>query len=146
MKHARRELYSTGFIAFLGLLLVAGGTQAPAQQEVKWMAAGSLQNWYSSMGCEIEVGRSSSADQQDGLQWPGWYPYQDAQAAKSLWIGTTNYTDASNVAWPYKVVHVGPRSALPIGSDEDTCLRARAISAVVSSSRHGKCQLSRLHE
>ncbi len=109
MKHARRETYIAGVIAFLGFLLIAGGTHALAQQEVKWMAAGSLQNWYSSMGCEIEVGRSSSADQQDGLQWPGWYPYQDAQAAKSLWIGTTDYTDANNVAWPYKVVHVGPR-------------------------------------
>lgn len=109
MKHARRTLQRSGCIAFLGFLLVAGGATALAQQEVKWMAAGSLQNWFSSLGCEIEVGRSSSADQQDGLQWPGWYPYQDCQAAKGLWIGTTNYTDGAGTAWPYKVVHIGPR-------------------------------------
>jgi hypothetical protein len=109
MKQARREIHIAGLIILLGILIVAGGTTVLAQQEVKWMAAGSLQNWFSSMGCEIEVGRSSSADQQDGLQWPGWYPYQDCQAAKGLWIGATNYTDAANTFWTYKVVHVGPR-------------------------------------
>lgn len=109
MKHARREIQLAGFIAFFILLFVAGGATALGQQEVKWMAAGSLQNWFSSLGCEIEVGRTSGADQQDGMQWPAWYAYQDCQAAKGLWIGTTNYTDAVGVAWPYKVVHVGPR-------------------------------------
>ena len=109
MKHIRLR----SFIALPVLLLFASaGTDtgsAWAQQTVKWMAAGSLHNWFSSMGCEIEVGRSSAADQQDGLQWPAWYPYQDMQAAKGLWIGATNYTDAAGTAWPFKVVHVGPR-------------------------------------
>jgi hypothetical protein len=109
MKQARREIQIAGFIIILGLLIVGGVTSALAQQEVKWMAAGSLQNWFSSLGCEIEVGRTSSADQQDGLQWPGWYPYQDCQAAKAFWIGTTDFTDAQGAAFPFKVVHVGPR-------------------------------------
>lgn len=87
-----------------------GGTMSAwAQQEVRWMAAGSLHNWFSNLGCEIEVGRSANADQQDGLQWPAWYNYQDMQAAKGLWIGVPNYTDAGGVTWPHKVVHVGPR-------------------------------------
>jgi len=89
--------------------LALGVANGALGQEVKWLAAGSLQNWFSSTGCEIEVGRASSADQQDGLQWPAWYPYQDCQAAKGFWIGLTNFTDEKSVNWPYKVVHVGPR-------------------------------------
>ena len=79
-------------------------------QSYQWMSVGSLQNWFSNIGCEIEVGRTSSADQQDGLQWPAIYEFQDCQAAKGLWIGTTNFTDASGF-YPYKVVHAGPRVA-----------------------------------
>lgn len=109
MNHVRRDIQMTGCIVFLAILLGAVTAQAPAQQEVKWMAAGSLHNWFSSLGCEIEVGRSSSADQQDGMQWPAWYNYQDCQAAKGLWIGTTNYVDGAGTTWPHKVVHVGPR-------------------------------------
>ena len=95
-------------VKILPLLLAGIIRQAPAQ-EVKWMAAGSLNNWFSSAGCEIEVGRSSAAEQQDGLQWPAWYAYQDMQAAKGLWIGTTNWTDTRSNFWTHKVVHVGPR-------------------------------------
>ncbi len=104
-KSTQAYVRSTGMLIILTMTLLSGAWS----QEVKWLAAGSLNNWFSSTGCEIEVGRSSSADQQDGLQWPAWYPYQDCQAAKGLWIGCTNFTDATNTAWPYKVVHVGPR-------------------------------------
>jgi hypothetical protein len=96
-----------GLVILIPALLLA--IHGSATSQVKWLAAGSLHNWFSQMGCEIEVGRSSSADQQDGLQWPAWYGYQDCQAAKGLWIGTVNFTDQSNVNYPYKVVHVGPR-------------------------------------
>jgi hypothetical protein len=75
-------------------------------QNSKWMSVGSLHNWYSEYGCEIEEGRVKV--QQDGLRWPAIYQYQDAQAAKAFWIGTTNYTDAGGF-YPHKVVHVGPR-------------------------------------
>jgi hypothetical protein len=109
MKQARREMHCCGMLIILVMLLATGSLSVQAQQQVKWMTAGSLHNWFSSLGCEIEVGRSASADQQDGLQWPAFYKYQDCQAAKGFWIGTTNFTDATNVAWPYKVVHVGPR-------------------------------------
>lgn len=73
-----------------------------------WMAVGSLHNFYTSIGCEIEVGRTG-ADQQDGMRWPGLYEDEDMQAAKGFWIGTTNFTDETGDFYPYKVVHVGPR-------------------------------------
>jgi hypothetical protein len=108
MKQARCTHSLIRLVSCLVLLFMAGATTALAQ-ETTWMTAGSLHNWFSSMGCEIEVGRAAGADQQDGLQWPAWYKYQDAQAAKGFWIGTTNFTDASNINWLYKVDHVGPR-------------------------------------
>lgn len=75
----------------------------------KWMAIGNLHNWFSEVGCEIEVGRASGVSQQDGLQWPAIYDYQDCQAAKGFWIGTTDFVDIEGTDFPYKVVHVGPR-------------------------------------
>lgn len=108
MKSFHSYLSPAGRFALV-LLLTCTAASSHAQQVVKWMAAGSLQNWFSSMGCEIEVGRSSAADQQDGLQWPAWYQKQDCQAAKGLWIGTNNYKDATGTTWTHKVVHVGPR-------------------------------------
>ncbi|MCI0511919.1 fibronectin [candidate division KSB1 bacterium] len=79
--------------------------------ENKWIAIGALHNWYSSAGCEIEVGRRHLLeDQQDGLRWPGYARYQDSQAGKALWIGCKNYYDQLvNKTFSYKVVHVGPR-------------------------------------
>lgn len=87
------------------ITIVLLASVAPAQNS-KWMSVGSLHNWYSEYGCEIEEGRVK--EQQDGLRWPAIYQYQDAQAAKGFWIGTTNYVEpAGNFA--QKVVHVGPR-------------------------------------
>ena len=80
-------------------------------QQSKWMAVGMLHDWFSDGGCEIEVGRRHLvSDQQDGLQWPAQFRYQDCKAAKGLWIGTTNYDDPLvNQTFPFKVVHSGPR-------------------------------------
>ncbi|MGH2567885.1 MAG: hypothetical protein ACRDGA_06060, partial [Bacteroidota bacterium] len=78
-----------------------------AQGQTKWLQVGSLHNWFSEKGWEIEEG--NVLQQQYGLRWPAQYQRQDVQAAKSFWIGTTNFTDERNVAYPYKVVHVGPR-------------------------------------
>ena len=108
MRLAHRIICRVLCVGVVAVLRVGIAPRASAQ-EAKWMAAGSLNNWFSSMGCEIEVGRSSASAQQDGLQWPAWYPYQDMQAAKALWIGTTNWTDTKNTLWSHKVVHVGPR-------------------------------------
>ncbi|MDD8016820.1 MAG: T9SS type A sorting domain-containing protein [Bacteroidota bacterium] len=75
----------------------------------KWMTVGSLHNLFSNYGSEIETGRTGkTADQADGLRWPALYRTQDMQAAKAIWIGTTNYTDAKGT-FVHKIVHVGPR-------------------------------------
>jgi hypothetical protein len=93
----------------LGLVLLFSTTFA---EETKWIAIGNLQNWYSNTGAEREVGRRGlTSDQQDGLRWPALYNFQDTQAAKALWIGTTNYNDplAAGKNFAFKVVHNGPR-------------------------------------
>jgi len=79
--------------------------------ESKWLAIGMLHDWFSSAGCEMEVGRRHLvADQEDGLIWPALFEYQDIKAAKGLWIGAKNFDDpvfGSNFS--YKVIHCGPR-------------------------------------
>ncbi len=88
----------------------AAGSGALAD-ETKWIAVGMLHDWYSSAGCEIEVGRTHLiSDQQDGLRWPAQFRYQDCKAAKALWIGATDYYDPLvDRTFKVKVVHVGPR-------------------------------------
>ncbi len=79
------------------------------QYAVKWMSVGSLQNWYSEIGMEVEEGFVK--EQQYGLQWPAIYAHQDIQCAKALWIGCTNFSSPVDPQSPYnvKVVHIGPR-------------------------------------
>ncbi len=103
----RVENLKTQIVMAAGLAIILSSSNVLAQFSTKWMSIGSLQSWYSNMGCEIEEGRVKV--QQDGLRWPAIYPYQDMEAAKGLWIGVKNYTDAQGNFFPYKVVHVGPR-------------------------------------
>ncbi len=79
--------------------------------EVQWIAVGDLHDWFHSAGCEIEVGRRHLvSDQQDGLQWPAQFRYQDVKAAKALWIGCRDFDDpVAGKVYDYKVVHAGPR-------------------------------------
>jgi hypothetical protein len=79
--------------------------------DTKWIAVGMLHNWFSSGGCEVEVGRRHEVrDQQDGFQYPALYASQDMQAAKSLWFGAKEYDDpVAEKKFSYKVVHCGPR-------------------------------------
>jgi hypothetical protein len=97
------------YLILLLLLFLAVPLMLNAQQ-YKWLAAGSLHNWYSEIGCEIEESRSAAAKQQDGLIWPAHLPYQSNQAAKGFWIGCQNFTDERGDLYEYKVVTVGPRS------------------------------------
>lgn len=78
-------------------------------QQFKWMSIGSIQDWYSSMGCEEEEGFVK--EQQYGLQWPTIYHSKglvDMKAAKAMWIAVGNWTYADGKTGPY-VVHIGPR-------------------------------------
>lgn len=91
------------------MILFGFSTTVYPQYAIKWLSAGSLHNWYSEIGSEIEEGFVK--EQQYGLQWPAISSRQDIQAAKGLWIGTTNFSDPNDPQspYPYKVVHVGPR-------------------------------------
>jgi hypothetical protein len=91
-------------------LLVMSMVILPAR-DIKWLAIGDLQNWFSSEGCEIEVGRTgATGDQIDGLRYPALYSKQDVQCQKSLWIGAANYADPiSGLTYDHKVVNIGPR-------------------------------------
>ena len=103
MRHRQNAQWIAAGLA----LLLAVAAPARAQVEIRWMAIGSLNHWFASTGHEIEEGRVSV--QQDGLQWPAYYKYQDVEAASGLWLGCTNWKDAGGTTWLQKVVHVGPR-------------------------------------
>jgi hypothetical protein len=90
-------------------------------QEIKWLRVGDLRSWYSNAGAEIEYGRRGrtgheSTDQTDGLKWPAQYRFQEQCAAKSIWIGTTNFRDPvmsteGDVIYDPKVISCGTRVA-----------------------------------
>ncbi len=103
--YQRNFFLSSILLALLALCCTP--QSAHAQGQTKWLQVGSLHNWFSEKGWEIEEG--NVLQQQYGLRWPAQYGRQDNQAAKGFWIGTTNFTDERNVVYPYKVVHVGPR-------------------------------------
>lgn len=103
LKHASRAVV---FIGLLAILLAP--SPGLAQYQIKFMSAGSLHSWFSAIGSEVEVS-GPVGNQQDGMQWPAIYAYQDMQAARSMWIGATNFTDQNGASYPHKVVHVGPR-------------------------------------
>jgi hypothetical protein len=116
-KPMRKSLIATRinslmFLIGVSILLLFPNNQIFAQGQTTWIRIGELQDWFSELGCEWEVGRRGLVpDQQDGLQWPARYPDQDSKAAKGLWIGAQNYHDfVSGETYPYKVVQVGPRS------------------------------------
>ncbi len=90
---------------FVSVLLTTSAFSQVAEQKA-WMSVGSIHNWFSNYGSEREEGWVAA--QQYGLQWPALYQYQDMQAAKGLWIGTTNFTDAKGT-YTNKVIHVGTR-------------------------------------
>jgi len=96
------------FSMILGLFLIS---QSAMADETNWIAVGSLHDWFSSAGAEIEVGRTHAvSDQQDGLRWPAQFQWTDTKASKALWIGAKNYNDpVTKTTFDRKVVHIGPR-------------------------------------
>jgi hypothetical protein len=106
------------YLACIALLMCS--INSSVAQEVKQIQIGSLHSWYREDGCEPEHGYLKT--QQCGMRWPARYHgpgavsylthYQDNVAAKALWIGTMNYTDAEQYGgntYLHKVVHIGPR-------------------------------------
>ena len=94
-------------LALGAAFLLLAAAPARAQFETKWVAAGSLHNWYSSAGSECE--ECLVKNQQYGFRWPGIYRNTDMQAARGLWIGARNVQDPSGAQFPIRVVHSGPR-------------------------------------
>lgn len=119
LKHASRSVV---FIGLLAILLAP--SPGSAQFQNRFMSAGSLHSWFSAIGCEVEVA-GPVGNQQDGMQWPAIYPYQDMQAARGLWIGATNFTDQTGANYPHKVVHAGPRVS---GANEFFPLEFKMVS------------------
>jgi hypothetical protein len=101
------------FLFVCNIFCMVGNRYAFAQagKELTWLRVGSLHSWYCNYGCEIELGRTGMAvQQQDGLRWPAQYHYQDCEIAKGMWIGTTNYSDpVTENTYSKKVICVGPR-------------------------------------
>ncbi|GIV59508.1 MAG: hypothetical protein KatS3mg043_0597 [Rhodothermaceae bacterium] len=90
------------------LLWLLGAAPAHSQFDKKWLSAGSLHNWFSSVGSEVES-QGFVGTQQDGMRWPGIYRFTDMQAAKGLWIGARNVSDGAGTRYDVRVVHAGPR-------------------------------------
>ena len=108
-KNVLKNLRNLGLAYCLGLVAITAHVQeAQAQEQFKWLNAGSLHSWYSNIGFENEEGFVKR--QQYGLQWPGIYRFQDTQAAKGLWIGSKNFADDRGNNFPFKVIHKGPRA------------------------------------
>jgi endoglucanase len=106
------------FVLFISFILELTyiqqlGAQVSGPQTIKWMYVSPLRNWFSNGGAEIEYGRRGrnsylSTDQIDGLNWPAPCTSQDVNIGKSLWIGTTNFSDpVRGITYPYKVVCAG---------------------------------------
>lgn len=84
---------------------------------IKWFRVGTLHNWYSNAGAEVEYGRrgraaAESQDQADQLYWDAQYALQDRSCSKGMWIGTTDFNDPlTGKTYAFKVVQAGPRFA-----------------------------------
>ncbi len=107
----KKYYYSIIFTIFISLFYLT--TLSVQAQEIskfeRWMAVGTMHNWYSSIGCEREED-GPEKQQQAGWRWPAPYLNQDMQAAKGMWIGARNYTEPeAGTTFDYKVVHCGPR-------------------------------------
>src|SRR5690606_26560028 len=103
----RINFMKTTFLIIFGVLISQFNLNA--QYKNAWMSVGSLNNWYSEIGSEMEE-QGFVKTQQDGMQWPAIYSHQDMQAARGMWIGAKNFTDEKGDTYPYKVVTVGPRN------------------------------------
>jgi hypothetical protein len=95
------------FLAAAAALLLVTSDRAQAQGQTKWIQVGSLHNWYSERGGEIEEG--NVLEQQYGLRWPALVNRTDGQAAKGFWMGAKNFTDEKGTTWETKVIQIGPR-------------------------------------
>ena len=85
--------------------------------DARWIKVTSLHNFYQAIGSEPE--EEFGDEQQFGMRWNAFYDHQDMQAAKGMWIGTTNYADPlAGTTFNYKVAFCGPRPRPEISANE----------------------------
>ncbi len=118
---SKKNIMSLLFIVLPFIFLQQSYSQVTGTQEIKWLSVGSLRQWFSNGGAEIEYGRRGRAhmttDQIDGLIWPAENLDQDINVGKSLWIGTTYFADPiDSTLYPHKVICAG-RLYLNIGTE-----------------------------
>jgi hypothetical protein len=115
--HFKRVFPILIFLACLGNSPLVQAQEYDTAPELRWFVVSSLQNWFASVGSEVEYGRRGraccqSTDQNDGLRWQAEFQYQDHVASKAVWIGTTDYDDpVSGKRYAHKVVAAGPKFA-----------------------------------
>ncbi len=108
MKIIDKKFFNNKINLILLIITIIPFGNINAQYKNVWMSAGALQNWYSEIGSEMELG--FVGNQQYGMQWPANYRNQDMQAARGWWVGCKNFTDETGTHYDYKVVTVGPRN------------------------------------
>jgi hypothetical protein len=129
LKLINKMLFNLLAITIVSIIFFS--TDANSQYRNVWMSAGSLHNWYSEIGSELE--EAFVLRQQYGMQWPAIYRFQDMQAARGFWIGARNFTDENGNNFPYKVVTIGPRNpaffaAYPVKMELISKLEPTAVS------------------
>lgn len=108
MKISNHKFFVRAMGISLFIIFMIPFSNSNAQFKNVWMSAGSLNNWYSEIGSEMEEG--FVLQQQYGMQWPANYRSQDMQAARGWWVGCKDFTDEKGTHFDYKVVTVGPRN------------------------------------
>jgi hypothetical protein len=114
MKRSEQILHIVVYVVISLILILSHSSwaQRPQSREVRWLRVGALHSTFAIEGAETEMHRTGQTNEQcDGLRWPADIRYQDNIAAKSLWIGTTDYKDpVSGESYKYKVIAAGTRT------------------------------------
>ena len=120
MKILNKLLLSFGIAALILALLPVSELTAQEVQgphKLKWIKVGTLQNWFSNCGAEVEYGRRGRAccqelDQTDQYYWDALYEFQDRKCSQGFWFGCVNFQDqTSGKTYDHKIISSGSRFA-----------------------------------
>jgi hypothetical protein len=117
MKQTQRSSrFKSSWISLL-VIVVLFMTSMTFAADARWIKVTRLHNFYQAIGSEPE--EDFGNEQQFGMRWNAFYDHQDMQAAKAVWIGTTNYDDPlAGTTFNYKVAFCGPRPRPEIAENE----------------------------
>jgi hypothetical protein len=102
-----REIKIRFIMLVIGFILIVGGFQSAASQDLRWLRVGQLQSYLVDYGSENELSPIIS----NTFAWPAQYgDNQYTSRMKGLWIGAQNFFDpAQGRVVNTKVVGSGPR-------------------------------------